>query len=178
LAREAQEKTAESERKQRQQELALKIVDTVAKDRSAARRFAIGLVKVEKVGDTEEENRSNERGRVYFLPINSRVTVGRDPDNDNDIPLREDKLGDRNRELSRFQCGFVADEHTVVVEDFASANDTLISDPSGSETRKIGGAQVKFKVVQRQQLKDRDLIWVGPFVLRFVKLQENKILAQ
>jgi hypothetical protein len=55
-ARRVEKTTAEQEQKQRQRELALKIADLAGKDRAAARRFAIGLVKIEKVGDTPEEN--------------------------------------------------------------------------------------------------------------------------
>jgi hypothetical protein len=179
MARRLQKTTAETERNQRQRELALKIVDTIATDESAARRFAVGLVKIEKVGYTEEQHKqSNERGKVYFIPVNSRITVGRDPAND--ITLHDPNLKtndqDHNLELSRFQCGFVADQYNVVVEDFASANGTLVSDPNGNESININGNLLKFTNVRRQQLTDGDLVWVAPFVLRFVKLQENKIL--
>jgi pSer/pThr/pTyr-binding forkhead associated (FHA) protein len=181
MARKLQKTTAEAERKQRQRELALKIVDTIGTDRTAARRFAIGLVKIEKVGHTEAQHKqSEERGKVYFLPVNSRVTVGRDSENDIILHDPSLKIGDQdhNRELSRFQCGFVADEYNVVVEDFASKNGTLVSDPNGNKRMNIGGREVKFVAVQRRELSDGDLIWVAPFVLRFVKLQENKILLQ
>jgi pSer/pThr/pTyr-binding forkhead associated (FHA) protein len=164
--------TSKREQEQRQQELALKIVDTISKDRTAARRFAIGLVKVEKVGEQDES--SDERGKVYFIPVNSRITVGRDEEND--IHLYDPNLKDKNRYLSRFQCGFVADQHEVIVEDFISANGTLVSDPNGNETAELEGARVKFAPVRHRKLVDGDRIWVGSFVLRFKKLQENRIL--
>jgi hypothetical protein len=179
MARKLQSTTAVAEQKQRQRELALKIVDTIAADRTAARRFAIGLVKIERVDYTEEHHKqSDERGKVYFLPVNSRVTVGRDSENDIILHDPNLKIGDQdhNRELSRFHCGFVADQYSVVVEDFASANGTLVSDPDGNKSTNIGGSEVKFAAVRRRQLTDGDRIWVAPFVLRFVKLQENKIL--
>jgi hypothetical protein len=180
MARKLQNTTAMAEQKHRQRELALKIVDTIATDRTAARRFAIGLVKVERVGYTEEQQQSDVRGMVYFIPVNSRFTVGRDSANDIVLYDKNLKTGDmdHNRELSRFQCGFVADQHNVVVEDFASANGTLVSDSNGEESMNINGSEVKFAAVRSRQLTDGDRILVAPFVLRFVKLQENKILLQ
>jgi FHA domain len=175
-ARRVEKTKAEEEQKQRQRELALKIVDLVGKDRAAARRFAIGLVKVEKVGNTPDQNeKSSVRGQVYFIPVNSRFSVGRDEEND--IHLHDPNLpDDLNRELSRYQCGFVSDQQHVVVEDFNSRNGTFVNDPSGNESIDLEGMTVKFARVRRRMLADGDRIWVRPFVLRFVKLQENKIL--
>jgi hypothetical protein len=173
-ARRVEKATAAAEHDQRQRELALKIADLVGKDRAAARRFAIGLVKVEKVGDYAQTEKSDVRGKIYFIPVNSRFSVGRDPEND--IHLAEPNLGDLNLELSRYQCGFVADQQNVVVEDFNSANGTFVNDPSGDKSVDLQEGSVKFAKVRRRTLADRDCIWIGPFVLRFIKLQENKIL--
>jgi hypothetical protein len=175
-ARRAEQKTAGVEQKQRQRELALKIADLVGKDRAAARRFAVGLVKVERVGETEEQNgKSDVRGQVYFIPVNSRFSVGRDEEND--IHLYDPSLPhDLNRKLSRYQCGFVADQQDVVVEDFNSRNGTLVTDSNGDFQMDVERTTVKFAKVRRRKLADGDRIWVYPFVLRFVKLQENEIL--
>jgi hypothetical protein len=181
MARRLEQKTAETEQRQRQRELALKIVDTIATDRTAARRFALGLVKIEWVGHAQEQSeKSDERGKVFFIPVNSRITVGRDAENDINLydPTLKTEDTDFNRHLSRFQCGLVADQHDVVVEDFHSANGTLVSDPNGSKRLKIGNTEVRFSAVRHMKLADGDRIWVGPFVLRFLKLQENKILMQ
>jgi hypothetical protein len=175
-ARRVEKTTAEEEQKQRKRELALKIADLAGKDRAAARRFAIGLVKIEKVGDTPDQNeKSSVRGKVYFIPMNSRFSLGRDEQND--IHLHDSSLpNDLNQVLSRYHCGFVADQHNVVVEDFHSRNGTWVNDLSGNESIVLEGMSVKFAKVRRRTLADGDRIWVSPFVLRFVKLQENEIL--
>jgi len=173
--RRAEKVKVKEEQRQRQRELALKIADLVGKDQTAARRFAIGLIKVEKVGDDEQTKKSTIRGKVYFIPVNSRFSVGRD--SENDIHLIDPALPELlNRELSRYQCGFVADEQHVVVEDFNSKNGTFVSDTNGDETVNLEEGPVKFAKVRQRTLADRDCIWIGPFVLRFIKLQQNEIL--
>src|SRR5664279_1336552 len=105
-----------SEQTKRQSELALKISDIVSsKDedlrKAAMRRFAVAVVKV-----TQPKN-NKEYGMVYFIPMNSRVTVGRDKDNDIVLDLEE-------RYLSRWHCGFLSDQRNVWIEDYKSTNGT------------------------------------------------------
>jgi len=174
----AEQQTAIAEWRQRQRELALKIVETIAANRGEARRFAVGLVKVEHVSYLQEGNSSNQRGETRFIPVNSRITVGRDAEND--IHLSEELLtADQNRELSRYHCGFVANQENVVLEDYNSTNGTLVASPSGTEILEVNGIETRFSAISSPQiLADRDLIWVGPFVLRFVQLKANETLIQ
>jgi hypothetical protein len=108
--------TVRLEHAKRQSELALKISDMVsAKDedqrRAAMRRFAVAVVKV------VQPEKHEEFGKVYFIPMNSRVTVGRHEDND--IVLQ-----DSGNYLSRWHCGFISDQRNVWIEDYKSKNGT------------------------------------------------------
>jgi len=174
----ADQQTASAEWRQRQRELALKIVETIATDPRAARRFAVGLVKVEHVSYMPEGMPGNQRGETKFIPVNSRVTVGRDKAND--IYLSEELLTeDQNRELSRYHCGFVANQENVVLEDYNSTNGTFVASPSGTEILEVNGIETRFSpIISPQILADRDLIWVGPFLLRYVQLKANATLSQ
>jgi hypothetical protein len=144
-----------SEHAKRQSELALKISDMVSaadetSRRSAMRRFAVGLVKI--VGPEKHE----EYGNVHFIPMNSRVTVGRS--GDNDIVLT-----DKDVSLSRWHCGFISDQHRVWLDDYKSSNGT-----------KVGGQ----KISGSQELKSGDEITLGPFKLHYQAIHPNTILAQ
>lgn len=212
----ADKEAAQADQRQRQRELALKIVESIAKENESiakerdengkptvmarrnpgtmARRFAIGLLKIERVGVQEDESTDNEtrtvfteargssvRGETFFIPIYSRVSLGRDKNNDiylYDQILKIDGGDDNNRLLSRHQCGFVATQDDVSLEDYYSANGTLVFSPDGEETLQVvkqsGGAE-ESRVVRikssRRRLKDNDLILAGPFLLRFIKLE-------
>jgi hypothetical protein len=147
--------TVRSEHVKRQAELALQISQIVAthdeKARSEAmRRFAVGILKVVEPRDHEQF------GMVFFIPMNSRVTMGRA--NDNDIVLEDDKNW-----LSRWHAGFIASQHEVWIDDFASKNGT-----------KVQGSEIKGS----RLLKHGDTIIVGPYVLEFRLVRENTILSQ
>jgi pSer/pThr/pTyr-binding forkhead associated (FHA) protein len=114
------------------------------------RRFAVGVIKV-----VEPPNHP-EAGKVYFIPMNARVTVGRSEDNDI-------VLSDKNDWLSRWHCGLIADQNSVWIDDFISKNGT-----------KIGSERISTPYL----LKTGDEIVLGPFKLRFQKIQENTILSQ
>jgi hypothetical protein len=207
----ADKEAAEADQRQRRRELALKIVESIAKENESiseerdengkstaraqrrqgtmARRFAIGLLKIERVGVQIAANSDNKtrtfteskensvKGKAFFIPIYTRVSLGRDENND--IHLYDQTLDhDNNRVLSRHQCGFVATQDDVSLEDYYSTNGTLVFSPDGKETLRMvkesGGAEekrvVRIKNSQRR-LKDGDLILVGPFLLRFIKLE-------
>jgi hypothetical protein len=144
-----------SEHAKRQSELALKISDMVSaadetSRRSAMRRFAVGLVKV-----IEPENHE-EVGMVHFIPMNSRVTVGRSKDNDIVLADSEDTL-------SRWHCGFISDQQRVWLDDYNSKN-----------TTKVGGQEIS----ESRELKSGDEITIGPYKLHFRTIHPNTILSQ
>jgi FHA domain-containing protein len=192
--RRAEQNKADEEQKLRRHELALKIIEAIKNDpEHGPTRFAIGLVKVEAVGNWQWSKESNdkalfdliktdERGKVYFIPINTRISVGRHPTND--IRLVDPNLShEDNLVMSRHQSGFVSDEDNVFVEDFHSANGTFVLDPQGTITLELEGdvseLELKSRVMKFTQvpkarrLFDNDIIWIGPFLLRYVKLEEN-----
>ena len=114
------------------------------------RRFAVGIIKV-----VAPKNHT-EWGKVHFIPMNARVTVGRSEDND--IVLMDDK-----ESLSRWHCGFIANQHSVWIDDYKSLN----------------GTKVRGQIISGSQLlHDEDEIVVGPYKLHFRKIQENTILSQ
>jgi len=144
-----------SEQAKRQSELALKISDLVSaadatSRRSAMRRFAVGFVKV------VEPEGHEEWGKVHFIPMNSRVTVGRAEDND--IVLK-----DSEQSLSRWHCGFISDQQRVWLDDYKSLNGT-----------EVGGR----KISESRELKSHDEIILGPYKLHFRAIHPNTILAQ
>jgi hypothetical protein len=147
--------TIRSEHSKRQSELALKISDLVsAQDadarRAAMRRFAVGIVKV-----VEPKNHP-EQGKVHFIPMNSRVTVGRS--DDNDIVLK-----DKENSLSRWHCGFIANQHSVWIDDYKSLNGT-----------NVGGQPISGS----RALNTEDQIEIGPYKLHFRIIGQNTILSQ
>jgi cell division protein FtsL len=115
--------------------------------KAAARRFAVGVAKV-----MVAENGS-EKGWTLFIPINSRVTVGRD--SSNDIALS-------GPGVSRFHCGLVSDGEHVVIEDYCSTNGTKVNGielnlgatkalSSGDEIH-LPGYTILFKSVYRSSM--------------------------
>jgi hypothetical protein len=155
LARFTAQNTVRSEHAKRQAELGLKIselVSTKEEDarRSAMRRFAVGIIKV--MAPTQHP----ECGNVYFVPMNSRITVGRS--DDNDIVLKDDE-----NILSRWHCGFIADQHKVWIDDYKSTNGT-----------KVNGAYIK----KPFRLASEDDITIGPYRMHFRSIRENTILTQ
>jgi len=154
LARATARNTIQSEYTKRQSELALKISELISsKDdktqKTAMRRFAVGVVKVLKPEDHPE------CGHVYFIPMNSRITVGRSPDNDI-------VLSDAYDSVSRWHCGFVSDQHSVWIDDYKSVNGTQIGDEEVRTSR---------------QLKNDEQITLGPYTLHFRRIRENTILG-
>jgi hypothetical protein len=146
--------TVRSEYIKRQSDLALQISQIVATHdekarKEAMRRFAVGIIKVVEPRDHAQF------GMVFFIPMNSRVTMGRAADND--IVLEDNKNW-----LSRWHAGFIASQHEVWIDDFASKNGTMVR---GSE---IQGSC---------RLKHHDKISVGPYVLEFRLVRENTILS-
>jgi hypothetical protein len=144
-----------SEHAKRQSELALKVSDMISaadetSRRSAMRRFAVGLVKVIAPENHEEV------GTVHFIPMNSRVTVGRSEDND--IVLKDSK-----DTLSRWHCGFISDQRHVWLDDYSSKNTTKVAGQEISESR---------------ELKSGDEITIGPYKLHFRTIHPNTILSQ
>jgi|SRR5579871_444877 len=155
LAKTTATNTVKAENLKRQSELALKISDLVSASdrdarRSAMRRFAVAIVRV------VEPAGSKEAGMVYFIPMNSRITVGRS--DDNDIVLSADA-----RALSRWHCGFIADQHSVWIDDYKSLNETLVNGTA------ISGSRL---------LNSDDVIEGGPFKLHFKMIRQNTILSQ
>ena len=180
MAREAQRLLSEREEAQRQRELAFKIVESIKTDPTATRRYATGLLKIELIVDDDNNSIDDSaKNRAYFIPMNSRVTLGRDKDNDVQL-LPDDPHGEGRRiatQLSRTHCSLVADDRDVTVEDLYSLNGTFVSDTKGVESLKMDdGTLVKFsRVTTSKKLCDGDRIWVGPYILRFRKLVENRI---
>jgi hypothetical protein len=147
--------TVRLEQAKRQSELALKISELVsAPDKgqrvAAMRRYAVAVVKIVQPVD------HSERGMVYFIPMNSRITVGRA--DENDIVLK-----DEQNFLSRWHCGFIADQKRVWIDDYKSTN--------GTRLRGI-------EITEPQELKNDDEIEIGPYRLHFRIIKENTILSQ
>lgn len=144
-----------SEHTKRQSDLALKISDMVSSSDTeqryaAMRRFAVAVIKI------TEPAEHGERGVVYFIPMNSRVTVGRSEDND--IVLADD-----NNSLSRWHCGFSSDQKRVWIDDYHSLNGTVVR---------------QRKISEPTLLNSGDVIEIGPFRLHFQTIKENTILVQ
>lgn len=143
------------EHAKRQNELALTISELVSSTdlevrKAAMRRFAVGIVKI------IEPKTHPERGKVYFIPMNSRVTVGRS--DDNDIIIKEERGW-----LSRWHCGFISDQHNVWIDDYKSHNGT-----------RVNGVDI----VESTMLKSGDDIEIGPYKLHFRAIRGNTILSQ
>jgi pSer/pThr/pTyr-binding forkhead associated (FHA) protein len=93
---------------------------------------------------------------VHFVPMNSRVTIGRG--DDNDIVLQ-----DGGSTVSRFHCGFIADQHNVWIDDYKSLNGTIVA-----------GREITAPTLLETDCE----IKVGLYKLYFRRIKENTILAQ
>lgn len=144
VARLSAKQALATERTRRQGDLALKISEMVSTEPETARRFAIAVMKI--------IDGPIDVGMVFFVPVNSRITVGRDPEND--IALTDDDT------LSRFQCGFVSEEDEVCVEDYVSTNGTFVN----------------AKRINVQSLADGDRIVMGRYEFLFKKVHRNRML--
>jgi hypothetical protein len=153
-ARTTAKNTLASDYSKRQIELALKISELVSdpdpdRRKAAMRRFSVAVVK------TVEPKDHGEWGRVHFVPMNSRITIGRK--DDNDIVLDDDK-----GTLSRHHCGLLSDQRNVWIDDYSSLNGT-----------KVNGQPIKGSTL----LKDGDRIEIPPFKIEFRMVKENSILT-
>jgi hypothetical protein len=118
--------------------------------KAVAKRFAVGLVKILN-GPLE-----SELGAVCFIPINSRITVGREPDNDLVLTAAN---------VSRLQCGFYSEGRDIFLEDYRSASGTFVNDKqvaSGNSRRLKGGDkiavsdyEIEFQYVHRSKVLPR-----------------------
>lgn len=147
--------TVRSEQAKRQTELALKISGLVSEPdeelrRAARRRFALAIVKVIK------PEGHPEGGKVHFIPMNTRITVGRAEDND--IVLDDEK-----QTLSRWHCGFIADQHHVWIDDYMSLNGTKVAGDAIETSRMLISGQI---------------IEIGQYKLEYRAIRENTILSQ
>ncbi len=107
-------RTARREVGVRQRDLSIEVTKLLlnqATAQAAARRFAVGVAKI------TVDALGNDKGKILFIPINSRVTIGRD--SSNDICLGGDTL-------SRFHCGLVSEGERVFLEDYCSTNGTRV----------------------------------------------------
>jgi hypothetical protein len=118
--------------------------------KTVAKRFAVGLVKILN-GPLD-----GEIGAVCFIPINSRVTVGREPDNDLVLAAAN---------VSRLQCGFYCEGRDIFVEDYRSANGTFVNDKQIAN----GGSR---------RLKDGDKIAVADYEMTFQYVHRSKVLLR
>jgi hypothetical protein len=155
LARLTAKNTVKNEQAKRQSELALKIAELISSgdngaQRTAMRRYAVGIVKI--VGPEHHP----QAGLVYFIPMNSRITVGRSLDND--IVLQ-----DEDNSVSRWHCGFIFDQHSVWIDDYKSTNGTVVGNK---------------KIVGSRLLDDNEEIQLPPYKLHFRRIRENTILSQ
>lgn len=138
-------RTAMREAKRRQSEISLDVTKLLLdpeKSKAASRRFAVAVVKVVDGWD------QGKKGLVLFIPINSRVTIGRD--GSNDVVLDMD-------DVSRFHCGLVSEGSRVFLEDYCSTNGVSVngaSVPRGDSVRlrnadeiDICGQRLRFQTV-------------------------------
>lgn len=151
-------RTVKSEHAKRQSELALKISELVSsKDetirKAAMRRFAVAIFKISA---PDSAPKHKEEGVVHFIPMNSRVTVGRDEDNDITLEVQD-------RSLSRWHCGFISDRDAVWIDDYRSLNGTHVN-----------GKAISTPCL----LKDADEITVGRFKMTFRYVGKNSILSR
>lgn len=148
-------RTVLADRIKRQSDLTLKLADLIASDNpdirlSAYRRFAIGIIKVIEPEDHDAA------GLVYFMPMNTRVTVGRHEDND--IVLEGAHIA-----VSRWHCGFIASDCQVWVDDYLSTNGTIVNE----------------QIVEGPtQLRDGDVIEITPFKLKYRAIKGNPFLSR
>jgi len=127
--------------KERHGRLSIEISLAIAEEPGLARRFAVGVIKVERFGENLEA-----AGQIRFVPLNARITVGRDDAN-------EFVLQDVRRVISRMHCGFVSDAKHVYLEDYGSANGTLLNDVpviAGGPRRLKNGDKISLPALEAQ----------------------------
>lgn len=125
----------------------------ISENKDAARRFAVGIIKFAPL-----ETNGEQQGIVHYIPLNSRVTLGRDPQNDLRLP-------DPERYVSRFHFGLVSELEDVYIEDYLSRNGTWVN-----------GVQIV--VGQSQKLRSGDKIKAGRFEMEFQPVHRSTILAK
>ncbi len=117
---------------------------------AVAKRFAVGLIKVLH-GPAE-----NELGIVCFIPINARVTVGRDAENDLVLAAGE---------VARLQCGFYSEGRDIYVEDYRSISGTFVN----AKKVPAGGSR---------RLKDGDRVAITDYEIEFQYVHRSKSLPR
>jgi hypothetical protein len=145
-------RTAMREAKRRQSEISLDVTKLLLdpeKSAAASRRFAVAVVKVVDGWEL------SKKGLVLFIPINSRVTIGRDERND--VVLDVD-------DVSRFHCGLVSEGKRVFIEDYCSTNGVRVN---GAPVPRGGGVR----------LRNADEIDICGHRLRFQTVHCSKVLS-
>jgi hypothetical protein len=153
VARYQARSTALREMHERQSEVSVEVSKLLlesGKTAAASRRFAVAVIKIVSGPDDDK------KGLVLFIPYNSRVTVGRD--DDNDVVLSSSFV-------SRFHCGFVSDGADVYLEDYCSTNGVSLR---GKEVE--GGTSVK--------LDNGDIIKLCDYVMRFQTVHHSQVLSR
>jgi hypothetical protein len=153
VARYQARNTALREMHDRQSDMSLdisKLLLEPTKAKAASRCFAVAVVKITKSPE------HSQKGLVMFIPHNSRVTVGRDEDND--VVLSEDYV-------SRFHCGIVSDGNDAYLEDYCSTNGVFLN---GSAIRR--GATAR--------LTDEDLLTIHDYEMRFQTVHRSEVLSR
>ena len=146
-------RTAQHDFATRQAELAVTVSKMISENKDAARRFAIGIIKFAPADANREQ-----AGIVHYIPLNSRVTLGRDPKNDLILP-------DPDRYVSRFHFGLVSELEDVYIEDYLSRNGTWVNG-------------LKIVPGQSQKLRAGDKITAGKFEMEFQPVHRSTILAK
>ena len=153
VARYQARQTALREMHDRQSDISLDISKLLLdpdKAPGASRRFAVAVLKITK---SPEENQS---GLILFIPHNSRITIGRDEDNDLSLCASY---------ISRFHFGIVSDGNDAYLEDYCSTNGVVLN---GSTVRR--GATAR--------LADEDLLAIGDYELRFQTVHRSEVLSR
>jgi hypothetical protein len=149
------QRAARGEYDRRQSELALQISEIVSSEepqvrQAAMRRFAVAVLRVKRPSGHAAA------GSVFFVPMNSRITIGRD--DSNDVVLKDDK-----NYLSRWHCGLMANSHDVWIDDYESTNGTAVN---------------RNPVFRSRHLQDNDVIHIGPYEIVFREICRNEILSK
>ncbi len=145
-------RTAMRDAKRRQSEISLDVTKLLLDPEKSAvvsRRFAVAVVKVM---DGWEASR---KGLVLFIPINARVTIGRDETNDVVLGVKD---------VSRFHCGLVSEGQKVFLEDYCSTNGVSVN---GAPVPRGGSVR----------LKNADQIDICGHHLRFQSVHCSKVLT-
>jgi cell division protein FtsL len=146
-------RTARNELSKRQSDLSIEVSKLLIRDETAvgaARRFAIGVAKV------LDDKHGGQQGLVCFIPIYSRVTIGRD--SSNDIVLN-------GPTLSRFHCGFFSEAQAIYIEDYRSTNGTRVNGKAVASGKSL-------------RLQDGDEILISDYEIKFHYIHRSKILTQ